>query len=276
MSRGWLEHYALASGMMRSAADLGWHYAVKPAEEEERAKANFRRLCQYLKDHPDLEVVGMSEAARIFGSQPAQVTRDALVTYAEELAEQQEIVFHAAYSPAEMTCAFAESLLGAEASGDLPEQIARRDVLGPPHRPVVAAEVDGVSHEELIALCRQVVGAVQEEGCLPANVEMSGGRVGISQFALLAARSYLALACYEKIAQLGVIPIPRYPRLALELDARVRRSIGEHWAMPLDFSVERLAEHARLQTWTIKPGWRRPPQGSVVEGVRYGARVSVP
>jgi hypothetical protein len=143
----------------------------------------------------------------------------------------------------------------------------------PKSRPAIATEVDLVTNDQLLLLCRQVVDCVESDGCLPANVQVSGSRVGISQFVLLAARSYLALARYEKLERLRVVSILRYPQTAFELDAWVRRNIGEHWAMPLDFTCEYLAEHARLQTWSMKPAWMHPPQGSVADGERYGSRL---
>ena len=36
---------------------------------------------------------------------------------------------------------------------------------------------------------------------------------------------------------------------------------------PPEFSCDKIAEHARLQTWTLKPAWLRPPRGaSLPEG----------
>jgi len=38
--------------------------------------------------------------------------------------------------------------------------------------------------------------------------------------------------------------------------------------LPLDYSCDKMAEQARLQTWTMKPAWLKPPQGPVFEGER--------
>jgi hypothetical protein len=48
----------------------------------------------------------------------------------------------------------------------------------------------------------------------------------------------------------------------------VRRLLGEHWALPLGFGCERIAEHARLQTWTLKPAWIEPPVAPPLDGAR--------
>jgi len=272
MTRGWFEHFGLASGMSRTPQDLGWHYDVKPREEENRAKTNFRRLCTFLKTHPDLEVVGISDMAGLYAARPPHVTRDALTFYAAEFARQKAPVFHEVHSPAEMACALAESIICQHEHGDLPETAELRDALGPVERPVIAPEQDVVTHEELVDLCRELLAAVEKDGRLPANLHTADQRVGLSQFALLAARAYLALASYEKYEKLRVGIVPRWPELAFELDGWIRKNIGEHWALPLDFSCDVMAEHARLQTWTMKPAWISLPQGQVVQGENNGPR----
>lgn len=265
MARGWLEHHALTSGTSRTPQEMGWHYGVKPREEEERAKANFKRLCVYLRKHSDLEVVGIEEATRLFSVQPTQISRDALVEYATAIVESQRIIFHSTFSPAEMTCGFADSLFHHGQVGDLPEKVERRNVLGPTDRPVIAQEKDCITHNEIVSVCRHLLGNVESNGHLPANLTINNERLGLAQTAILAAKSYLALAQYNKYERLTVPSIPLYPAIAFEMDAWIRQYIGEHWAMPLDFSCDVMAKHTRLQTWTMKPAWLRPPQGSVTD-----------
>ena len=138
---------------------------------------------------------------------------------------------------------------------------------------LLAPETDGVTHTELVSLSRQLLDSVASDGALPANMEAGSGRVGLSQYAVLAAKGYLALARGERYERLSLPPVQRYPEIAMAIDAWVRRNLGEHWAMPLEFSCDRLAEHARLQAWTLKPAWERPPQGPVLADQKYGARV---
>jgi hypothetical protein len=205
--------------------------------------------------------MGVQEAGRLFSTQPSDISRDELAAYAEQLERAGKPVLHCTFSPAELVCGFAESLVHAAAHGDVPDQVLRRDLLGPRSMPVVGREVDTVSHDELVALCRQTAESVTAEGHLPANVHTAAARVGLGQLAVLAARSYLALSRYERYEKLRVANAPRYPDVALEVDAWVQRSVGEHWPYSPDLSCEKLAEHARLQTWTLKPAWLRPPRG---------------
>ena len=102
--------------------------------------------------------------------------------------------------------------------------------------------------------------AVASQGALAPNLHTSNARIGLAQLAVLAARGYLAVARYEKYEKLRVPDVPRYPDAAWKVDAWVQRQIGEHWAYDLDFSCDKLAEQARLQTWTLKPAWLRPPR----------------
>lgn len=268
MTRGWQEHHVLTSGSTRTPEELGWLYAVKTPAEEKRAQANFRKLCEYLRDHPDIEIIGLEEAGKRFASQPDEISRDTLSVYAEAAGEAAKPLLHAVFSPAELACAFAEAILQHATAGDVPPFVKRRNVLGPVSRPVIAEEKDAVTQAELVELCSGLAAHVEEHGRLPANLGIGDSRIGIGQFAWLAARAYQALARYDRYERLHNRAIPRYPDTAFEIDAWVRRSLGEHWALPLDFDCSRIAELARLQTWTMKPAWLTPPQGPYVDGAR--------
>jgi hypothetical protein len=268
MTRGWPEHHVLASGMMRPPEQLGWLYAVKTPAEEARARANFRRLCEYFRAREDLEIVGLEKAGRLFSSQPDEIPRDALTAYAAEVEAAGKPLLNAAYSPAELVCGLAESLAACGSEGDLPAFVPRRDVLGPVDRPVCGPEKSLVTAEGLQKVCRELADRVREKGRLPANVALSSERLGIGQILLLAARAYRALANYDRYGRLHNTVVQRYPDAAFEIDDWIRSGIGEHWGLPLDFDHSRLAELARLQTWTLKPAWLKPPSGPAAEGAR--------
>ena len=262
MARGWIEEYCLASELTRTPKEVGWMYCLKSPQEEARARANFARLCRFLKDFPHLEVIGTEEAHRLFSTQPEDITRDELTAYAEKVQSANRPVLDGTFSPAEMLAGLAESLVQLGEQGDIPYMVKRRSVLGPHSRPAVGREVDIVTHEQIVDLSRQTVLCVQSQGCLPANVQAPSGRVGAGQLLVVLARSYLAAARYERYERLRVPKTTRYPEEALRLDAWVQQCLGEHWPYALDFSCEKIAEHARLQAWTLKPAWLRPPRGA--------------
>ena len=258
MAGGWLESHTLTTGRSRTPEELGWRHPVKSKEEEAVAKVNFRRLCRYLTEHPDLEVIGIEEAGRLFSGQPEQIPREALRQYADDILRDDSVPFHSTFSPAEMLCALADSLIHADDAGDLPAVVSRRDVLGPTERPVVAQEMNTVEHRELVAACRQAIAHIEAQGILPANVNAGAGRLGVGQLLRLAATSYATLADGEQCGAATVPKGPRYPAVAHDFDDWIRRHIADHWALPLDFSCEAMAEHARLQTWSMKPAWLNP------------------
>ena len=206
-------------------------------------------------------MIGTAEAGRLFSTQPAEIRRDELTEYAEQVDQAGKVVLHRTFSPAELACGLAESLLHAEESGDLPYATQRRDVLGPHSRPITGREADIVSHADLLAAARRAVEAVSSEGALPGNVRAGDARLGLGQLAAMLARAYLVQARYAKFDRIRVPKTSRYPDEAFELDVHIHRNIGEHWAYETNFTREKLAEHARLQTWTLKPAWLSPPRG---------------
>ena len=187
------------------------------------------------------------------------------------MTQAKSVVMDRTFSPAELTAALAESLVHGADGGHVPDALPRRRVLGPVSRPVLARELDLIESGDLIGLCRQVAAAVGADGHLPANVTTPAARVGIAQFAALAARAYRAAARCEQYQRLRVPELPRCPEPGWQLDAFIRRYIGEHWAYDLEFTPDRLAEHARLQCWTLKPAWLCPPRGRPISEGRMPA-----
>ncbi|KKL82065.1 hypothetical protein LCGC14_1988470, partial [marine sediment metagenome] len=177
MARGWIEEYCLAGGKTRTPEQVGWRYGVRGPEEEARAKANFRKLCEYIRDHPDLQSVGIAEAAKAFYTQPADITRDELTPYAADVQEADRVVLHRTFSPAELLAGMLESLAAAGAEGGLPDAVDRRDVLGPKDIPTMGREVTEVTHAQLLDLCRQAVEVIRSTGHLPGNDHLGDARV---------------------------------------------------------------------------------------------------
>ena len=268
MARGWIERYCMAGGKTRTPEQVGWRYGVRGPADEARAKVNFRRLCEFIRDCDLLESVGAAEAARAFMTQPADITRDEMTEWAEAVADANAVVLHRTFSPAELLTGIAESLIAAGPEGQLPDAVDRRDVLGPKEIPTVSPEVTSVSHADLLDMSRQLAGVVSETGHILANMTVPAGRVGLGQFCVLTARAYLAQSRHERYAQLDIPQTTRYPAVAAQIDRTVRYAIHEHWPYDPDMSSERIAKHSRLQTWSLKPAWLNPPRGKVCQGAR--------
>ena len=258
MAHGWLEHYCLASGDFRTPEEVGWLYPTRSAEEEARAKANFAKYARYLKERPGLRVVGLEEAGKLFSYRPAAITRDELAAYASQVVEAGKPLTHETHSPAELLCGLAESLAAHGERDELPGEVTRRDVLGPVERPVVGREMRALPPREVVPLATGLMAYADAKGHLPAHLSVPDGRLGTGQLLHAFARRYKVILDGEAEAELPVEETARYPEEARQIDGWVRSVIGEHWGMPLDFTVENIAEHARLQTWTLKPARLAP------------------
>jgi len=268
-ARGFLEHYTLAGGKDRSVEELGFLYGLFDRAHEERAKKNFRRYCEAVRDYPGLEVLSLTDAAKQFSAQPEDVTVDELNSYALEVEAAGTVLLHRTFSPAELVTALAESLLIAGESRPLPDAVPRHTVIGPTEMPTIAFEVISLTHARLLDACRQTVDFVRSNGCLPGNLHIDDQRLGIGQLAVLASRAYAAQAKHDRYALLDVPEAPRYPEIAHNVDTRLRVLLGENPRYDPDFSCEKIARHARLQTWSLKPAWIKPPRGKV----SYNGRV---
>lgn len=262
LSRGFLENRCLAGGRNRSPKEVGFLYGVLDADEEERAKKNFRKVCEFIRDHPELECKGSTEIAKLFSTQPKDISRDEMTAYSEDTAQQNKILLHRTFSPAELLMGMMESLTIAGESDDLPNGIDRRNILGPVDIPTVGLEMASISHSGLLTLCRKAVEHVINTGHLPGNVHLGEDRLGIGQLAIAVSRAYAAQTRYNRYSTLNLDATVRYPEIAWNIDAFVRRNVHEHTRFIPDLPSDRLAKHARLQTWTLKPAWLSPPRGA--------------
>lgn len=262
-ARGFLEHYTLAGGKSRTVEELGFLYGVRDRAYEEIAKKNFRRLCEAVRDYPGLEVVTATEAAKYFSTQTEDITIDELFSYAQEVVAANRVLLHRTFSPAELVVGLAESLVAAGTNRPLPDAVKRHDVIGPTTMPTVAFEVISITHERLLKACADTVDFVCEHGRLPGNLYIDNDRLGIGQLIVLAARAYVAQATHHRYAVLDVPEAPRYPDIAHNLDTGLRATHDENPRYDPEMSLEKLARHARLQTWSLKPAWHKPPRGKI-------------
>ncbi len=271
-ARGFLERYMLAGGRSRTIEQLGFVYGVRDREYEGVAKKNFRRFCEFIRNYPGIEVLSVSEAAVRFSTQPPTITVDELTAYAGEVCEAGKVLLHRTFSPAELLVAMCDSLVAAGDDNPLPEHAARLNLIGPTDMPTVGCEVVSLSHCRLMKICRQAVEYAREHGKLPGNLYVDNDRLGLGQLMVMVANAYHAQARHHRYAVLDVPEAPRYPDIAMNVDARLRIAIGENPRYDPDLSCDKIARHARLQTWSLKPAWERPPRGRYC----YHGRIDFP
>jgi hypothetical protein len=261
LNRGFIEGRCLAGGLNRTPQEVGFLYGVIDADEEERVKKNFRRVCEWIRDHPSLDCKSGAEIAKAFSTQPKDISRDELTAYAEDVVQQNKILLHQTFSPAELLMGMMESLVSAGENNDLPYGVDRKNILGPVEIPTVGLEMSSVTHAELLKLCRSAIDHVESTSHLPGNLHLNGQRIGIGQLAVAVSRAYAAQTHYSRYAKLNLDTKVRYPEVAWNVDAWVRRNMMERDRFNPDMPTDKLAKHARLQTWTLKPAWLTPPRG---------------
>lgn len=262
-ARGFLEGRLLAGGRNRSIEEVGFLYGVTRDQDEEIAKKNFRKVCEYIRDHPALECKSISEIYKAFSMQPRDITRDEMALYAEDVVRKQEILLHQTFSPAELLIGMAESLVAAGDKGDLPNGADRRNILGPVDNPTVGLEISSISHAELLKVCREAIDHVMATGHLPGNIHIGENRLGVGQLAIAVAKVYAAQSRYDRYASLNLDnKKASYPEIAWNTDARIRRNMLNNPRYDPDLNSEKIAKHARLQTWSLKPAWLNPPRAT--------------
>jgi len=262
--KGWTEDELYANGRNRTLADLGYAYEVRTPAEAEAAKRNFARVCDALRARTDIQVIGIARAAELFSTQPPTVPRDTLLDYCSAKEDAGHPRLHTVFSPAELLLALAESLVAGEARGALPRSVKRRSALGPIEKPVLVAEKPFISRDELLALCRELVGHAEKTGHLPANLALGAARVGLGSLHAACVGAFRAACSGEQLARLRLQRVPRYPAFAHELD-RAMRWTEECGFLGPEFSADKLCLHARLQTWSLKPARTRIPSYPCLE-----------
>lgn len=262
--KGWTEDELYANGRNRTLEELGYAYEVRTAAEVDRAKQNFQRFCEVLRGVKDVQVIGIARAAELFGKQAESISRDTLLAYCRAEADAGHPRLHPAFSPAELLTALAEALVEGEGRGALPRSVARSNVLGPVEKPVLTPERPFVSREELLGLCRELIGQVEDTGHLPANLTLGDARIGLGSLHAACVATFRAACAGDVFARLRLERVPRYPAFAHELD-RAMGWIEECGFLGPEFSAEKLRLHARLQTWSLKPAYARIPSGPCLE-----------
>jgi len=263
-SKGWTEDLLYANGRNRTIEEVGYAYELKSPHLVDRARANFRRFCEYLRSRDDVEVIGISRAAELFSRQSTHISRDVLFAYCTQGDHPAHPRLNPYFSPAELLAALAEALVEGDERGALPRAVARREVIGPVEKPVLMPERLFVSREELLGLCRELAEHVNETGHLPANLTLDEDRVGLGSLHAACAHAFVAACRGDELARLRLERVPRYPAFAEQMD-RAMAWIEESSFFGPEFSAEKLRLHARLQTWSLKPARTAIASGPYLE-----------
>lgn len=225
------------------------------ATEVARALVNFRRVVRWLRDTPGLEPITVRDVRRRYGAQSDTLARSDLAQQASRSRRERQIPIGETLSAVETLLGLAESIVVFAESGQIPEAVPRREVLGPFEPPPLAPGTDTLPVASLLTLAAELLRLSEETGHLPASIQVEGRVIGLGSSYGALAESYLTALRGDTLSEITLGLWPRYPELATALGEQHRLCVEDPLVRP-GLSTEVAALHARLQSWTLKPAKR--------------------
>lgn len=220
----------------------------RPAPQHDRAliptmQANYRRLCEYLRQEERLEIVGWGDLIRRYDGQRPSIRHSELIEIAQRIADERQVLFTDFFTAGEIL------LLLCRAATAPQEQYCRPTVYGPLTTPPLSQA--GEFEAEAV---KQAAGAVLEaarSGYLPASVVLGDRTIGVGTYFVALAEALLGRARVS-----GPSDAP-YPTVAEAVAQEVAQAIPQWVIHPDNMDLSRLLEQTRLQCWALKPAWPR-------------------
>ena len=218
----------------------------KPAPQHPREliptmQANYHRMCHFLRDSPQLEVVGWGDLIRRFDGQRAYATHAELLETAQRIADERQVLFTDFFTAGEILLLLCQAIV-APAS-----RYPRPSVYGPLTLPPVSPSGD--LDAQVVKAAGNVVLKNSQSGYLPASVDVAGQTVGIGTYFVALAEALLG---HERVSGPSEAPYP----LAAEAIAREIAQTVPDWIIhPENMDLSNLIEQAKLQCWTLKPAF---------------------
>jgi hypothetical protein len=206
-------------------------------------QANYRRLCDYLRHDPRLEIVGWGDLIRRFDRQRPDATHAELLEIADRIASELEVLFTDHFTAGEILLMLCRAAVAPQ------ERYPRRFVYGPLTLPPTTRV--GEWDAEEIRLAAPTVLDSAKSGYLPASVSVGSETIGLGTYFVALAQTLQGHAHVN-----GPADAP-YPPAAEAIAREVARSLP-HWIIhPENMDLRLLLEQTRLQCWTLKPAWPR-------------------
>jgi hypothetical protein len=175
------------------------HPRQRTPEQVRMALVNFRRLAQWIRIDPRLNILTVSQVFERYGRQPDSITREELLSSAQAISKSDDILMDPRFSPAEIVMGLAHAVIAFADAGRLTPTVPREEVLGPTLGPISIPELRGCTYERLIRLSREVLDHVKATGELAATLGPPLERVGVNHL-------YRALAEIFLVMYSGSIP----------------------------------------------------------------------
>jgi hypothetical protein len=229
---------------------------LRPAESMKTARANFRRLMQFLKKRQDIEITTFRDVMKKFSFQRESITQTKLAEIASRILAEKEVVIDDDFTPAEVFFALAASITECQDTGVFPAEVKRLSPLGPKEMPPAQPEIELAQRTQVFDLAREALAIIKESNALPHLLLLDDKAIGTGSLLALFCEMFLSLRS-ELIPREFVIPsFDAYP--IDNLEAIVRSVEGcKTWPVHReDLDMSHLVEMTKMQLWTLKPARR--------------------
>ncbi|HYE06566.1 MAG TPA: hypothetical protein VEL07_13705 [Planctomycetota bacterium] len=227
-----------------------WKPAVlHPAERMPIIQTNFRRLCEWLRDQRQLEIVGWGDLIRRYDGQRPHATHADLLAIASRIARERRVLFTDHFTAAELLVMLCRAVTAPAAS------YTRPTVLGPLAMPPVMPGPMDATAAAARAAAQRILEDVARTGHLPAAASMALGPAGVGTVFVALAQVLLG---EERATGPQAAP---YPLEAETIATDVAAEIVKWPIHPKGMDLAKLLEQTRLQCWTLKPAWERKDLG---------------
>jgi hypothetical protein len=220
----------------------------KPAPQHPREliptmQANYHRMCHFLRDNTQLEVVGWGDLIHRYDGQRAFATHAELLEIAQRIADERQVIFTDFFTAGEIL------LLLCQATVAPAVRYPRPAVYGPLTLPPVSPS--GELNGQAIKAVASIVLEKSQSGYLPASLDVQGQMVGIGTYFVALAGAILG---HERVSGPANAP---YPLAAEDIAREVAAEIPDWVIHPDNMDLSNLLEQTKLQCWTLKPAWLR-------------------
>ena len=207
-------------------------------------QGNYRRLLDYIRSEPKLEVAPFSEAIREFDHQYPYIPHRYLLEVCAQVDRFDSVLFKDEFTASELMLAMCEAASAPQL------RYVRRSTFGPDEMPP-QSKVSKFRAKDVIEGAPQVLASVAASGHLPHLVTVGGEGVGIGTFFVALAKTLLGK---DEVGAPGDV---FYPPEAEEIGEYVRKSVPPWPIHPPDLRMDKIVLHTRLQCWSLKKAHRR-------------------
>ncbi len=227
--------------------------AWKPAPQHDLAliptmQANYRRLCDYLRSEDRLEIVGWGDLIRRYDGQRAFASHTELLQIARRITDERRVLFTDFFTAGEIL------LLLCQAAASPRTRYPCPTVYGPLTMPPVSP-TGSLAAADVQAAATGVLEAAKS-GYLPAAIAVAGRTLGLGTYFVALAEALLG---HSEVSGPSDAP---YPAEAEAVAQEVARALPDWIIHPINMDLSNILEQTRLQCWTLKPAWPRPPDSS--------------